>query len=134
MKKVMAPIPPGQQNKDLLFGPGVSGNPKGRPKGARNRLSEAFYKDMLADWEVHGIKAIEKFREERPHEYVKVVAGLTPKEFNMKVSELDELSDEQIERQLAAVLAQLAEAGVHPGAGAAAEDGQEPPEPLSTVQ
>lgn len=86
------------------------GNP-GRPKGSRNKLGEAFLADMLADWEVHGIATIEKVRAEKPDQYLKVVASILPKELNIKVNELDELSDEQLQRQLAAVVAQLADAG-----------------------
>src|SRR5258706_14779714 len=32
--------------------PGVSANPKGRPKGSRNKLGEAFLSDLQADWEL----------------------------------------------------------------------------------
>lgn len=83
----------------------------GRPKGARNKLGEAFLADMLADWEVHGIATIQEVRETKPDQYLKVVASILPKELNIKVNELDELSDEQLQRQLAAVVAQLADAG-----------------------
>lgn len=98
----------------------------GRPKGSRNKLGEAFLTDMLADWETHGVSAIAKVRDERPHEYLKVVASILPKELNIKVNELDELSDEQLERQLAAVIAQLADAGFDALARIAEAKGAEP--------
>ncbi|WP_347270365.1 hypothetical protein [Rhizorhabdus histidinilytica] len=93
----------------------------GRPKGSRNKLGEAFLEDMLADWQEHGKKAIATVRDERPQDYLKVVASILPKELNVKVSELDELSDEQLQRQLANVVAQLAATGIDLVAGIGAQ-------------
>ena len=42
------------------FQPGQSGNPAGRPLGARNRLAETFLEDIYAVWRQHGRKAVEK--------------------------------------------------------------------------
>src|SRR5215471_11668218 len=39
--------------------PGQSGNPAGRPLGARPKLSEAFIAGVLATWEKHGNAALE---------------------------------------------------------------------------
>jgi hypothetical protein len=55
------------------FLPGNSGLP-GRPKGARNKLSEAMIEDLFQDWKAHGIQAIRKCRETRPSDYLKIVA------------------------------------------------------------
>lgn len=52
----------------------------GRPKGARNKLGEAFVNAMLNDFEAHGNAAIAKVREEDTSTYVRVIAGLLPKE------------------------------------------------------
>ena len=60
--------------------PGQSGNPAGRPKGARSKLSEDFFKALQADFEEHGIAAIIAMRTERPNEYVKAIAALQSKE------------------------------------------------------
>jgi hypothetical protein len=46
----------------------------GKKKGARNRLSEAFFADLYEDWKSHGIQAIEEVRERRPWEYLKICA------------------------------------------------------------
>lgn len=66
--------------QDTRFKPGQSGNPAGRPKGARSKLGEAFIDALLKDWEANGIDAILKMREEKAADYVKVVASLLPKE------------------------------------------------------
>ncbi len=89
----------------------------GRPKGSRNKLGEQFLSDLMADWDAHGAAAIKDMREEKPGDYVKVVAATLPKELNVKVSEIDELSDEQLVRQLASLASQLARAGIDFGQG-----------------
>ena len=61
------------------FQPGVSGNPKGRPKGSLNRIQALFYDDLLADWQNHGMQAIERMRIDSPKAYVQVVASILPK-------------------------------------------------------
>ena len=59
---------------------GQSGNPKGRPKGSKQKLSERFLHNLHKDWKAHGAEAIEAVREASPIEYVKLVASLVPKE------------------------------------------------------
>jgi hypothetical protein len=48
-------------------------------KGSRNLLSQAFYKDLHADWLKHGRRTIELVREKHPDVYAKMVAHLMPK-------------------------------------------------------
>ena len=131
MRQVMAPLPTGPKNKDHLWKPGESGNPGGKRKGVRNRLSNQFLEDMLADWETHGKDAIVTFRKQRPHEYVKVMAALVPREFNMKINEYEELSDDQVRFQIGFLLRELAAEGVA-GFAAGVEIAAEP-EPASEI-
>ena len=58
--------------------------------------------------------------------YLKVVASILPAQLNVKVSDVDELTDNQLARQLAHVIASLAAAGVDFGAGVDAALGAEP--------
>ena len=67
------------------FKPGQSGNPKGRPKGARNRLGTQFLEALEADFNQFGPQAIALVREKKPEVYIKVVADLLPKEANINV-------------------------------------------------
>jgi hypothetical protein len=108
------------------FKPGQSGNPAGRPKGARNKLGEAFVEALHDDFNANGVKAIERMRAEDPGGYVRVIAGLLPKEF--KIETVSELTDEQLDariRQLGAILNRLeGGAGVPAGGGEAPEGPQ----------
>lgn len=58
------------------------GNP-GRPKGSRNKLGEDFLKALHADFEENGVEAIAQVREEKPDQYLKVIASILPKEIEM---------------------------------------------------
>jgi len=67
------------------FKPGHSGNPNGRPKGARNRLGTQFLEALEADFNQFGAQAIALVREKKPEIYMRVVADLLPKEANINV-------------------------------------------------
>ena len=75
---------------------GQSGNPKGRPKGSRNKLGEDFVLALQESFNQHGAATIETVRSERPHEYLKVVASILPKEVNVNTRIVEELSDDDI--------------------------------------
>jgi len=64
-------------NENLIpFKKGQSGNPAGRPKGARNKLSEDFLKALSTDFKEHGAAVIEVVRIEKPSDLVRESAYL----------------------------------------------------------
>jgi hypothetical protein len=93
--------------------PGQSGNPAGRPAGAKNRLQGDFLHALAEDFREHGIGAIRIMRVERPAEYVKCIASLMPKELLVtQDNALTDLTDEQLEQALNKVLREKAERAV----------------------
>jgi hypothetical protein len=62
--------------------PGQSGNPKGRPKGSRNRLSEQFISDLHDEWMQNGKTALSRMAANDYSAFVKVVASVLPKELD----------------------------------------------------
>ena len=79
----------------------------GRAKGAKNRLSHAFLTALADDFEQHGVDALKITRIERPVDYIKVVAGLMPRELEIMDSRLADLSDEELDVFIAKLRAQL---------------------------
>ena len=84
---------PAHLRDDLKWKPGQSGNPSGRPVGARNRLSESFLEALLKDFEKAseeddslGAKAIAVMRAEKPNEYARMIASILAKEVEANVS------------------------------------------------
>ena len=68
----------------------------GRPKGSRNKLGEQFLEALAQDFAEHGQDAIVACREEKPTEYVKIIAGLLPRELMVRTDPMDEMGDEEI--------------------------------------
>ena len=63
----------------MVWKKGESGNPNGRPKGSRNKLSEAFLRVLADDFVEHGQDVIETLRKDEPDKYVATVGRLMPK-------------------------------------------------------
>lgn len=122
-----------KQRPGHLFRPGQSGNPAGRKKGSRNKLGEAFVQALQEDFETFGKDAIERVRSEKPHEYLKVIAGILPKEVKVDVGPLEEIGDDELAAILAAARAAVLAAPPPRGGDGEAGAG-EPAGGVSTLQ
>lgn len=114
------------------FALGVSGNPDGRPKGSRNKLGEAFIQDVYAKWQEKGETALNEMIEKEPGAFVRVVAGILPKELVVK-DELSEVSDEEL-AALVAAARQALSGRDEGGSDTGASSGKKPAKGLQTLQ
>ena len=95
------------------FKPGQSGNPKGRPQGSRNKLSEEFFRDLCDAWQAFGKPALMTAAWTHPVEFVRVVASLVPRELEATTTvHMERMSDAQLE----ALIARGIEGGLDPAA------------------
>lgn len=99
--------------------PGEVRNPKGRPKGTRNKFGEQFMQDFLADWEEHGKDALVRVRSTDPSTYLRVAASLLPKELNIKEGKasLDRMMENLDDAELDKLITGLITLGNNAGAG-----------------
>lgn len=94
--------------KTGVFLKGKKGGP-GRPKGSRNLLGEAFLSAMHEDFEAEGVAAIVKVREEKPDQYLKVIASLLPKELSLNVNDAENMTDGELVERIREL-----DAAIHP--------------------
>jgi hypothetical protein len=93
--------------------PGQSGNPKGRPQGSRNKLSEDFVADLHEAWLAFGKPALVTLAWTDPSTFVRVVASLIPRELEATTPTVTErMSDAQLE----AIIARGIEGDLDPAA------------------
>lgn len=104
----MADNTPAKHLEPYKWQKGVSANPAGRPKGSRNKLAEDFLSDVLAEWENHGAVALSDMREKNPGDFVKMVAGLLPKEMTLNLNSESDLSDDELLAEIRKLHASLA--------------------------
>jgi len=79
-----------------LWQKGQSGNPAGRLRGSRNKLSEEVICALLRDFRQHGQKAVARVRQTQPAAYLKVLALLVPREHKVEHSNVIK-SDQELE-------------------------------------
>jgi Family of unknown function (DUF5681) len=106
----MSADPTAREQVGRPFQPGQSGNPLGRPKGSRNKLGEDFIQALYADWQEHGKDAIERVRETRPQDYLKLIASILPRRVELRGNPFSDIGDEELAALITALQAALAAA------------------------
>src|SRR5262249_34322872 len=84
-KPTEPPNSPANSNLAPPWPPGQSGNPAGRPRGSRSKLSESFLADFHTVWEEEGLEAIRRCARNDPSTFVRVAASLLPHDINLNV-------------------------------------------------
>ena len=69
-------------NKDTQFKKGEGG----RKKGSRNKLTKAWLKTLLADFDEDKKEIVKKLREEHLPIYARLIGALVPKDLDVKHS------------------------------------------------
>ena len=94
---------------------GVAPSPKGqpatpppRPVGARINLGAAFLEAMQADFAEHGVEAIRRLREDKPDQYLRVIASILPKDLSASKTSVEDMTDDELVGVLSAVRALVA--------------------------
>ena len=78
--------------------PGQTGNPNGRPTGARQKLTDAFIRDLSAHYAQHGAEIITRVAEQDPVSYMNIVARFIPKETTLAITGNVNLEPAQMQR------------------------------------
>lgn len=87
----------GMRDEKGRFLTGNSGG--GRPRGSRNRLTDALLATIADDFHQNGLNAVARLRESDPEAYLKLVSSLVPRELILqreRLPDFSELSDEDI--------------------------------------
>lgn len=91
--------------------PGEVRNPNGRPKGSRNKFSEAFIGDFLKEWEIGGAEALRSVRENDPSTFLRVAASIVPKHYTIEEGDtalerlLEKYEDRELDQLIAGICA-----------------------------
>jgi len=102
-----------KQTVSTKWKPGQSGNPLGRPQGARSKFSEQACADALSDWTANGKTTLERVRATDPSTYLRVLFSIIPKDIAVSIENRTGPMDSvemQMMRRLVAMIRATADA------------------------
>jgi len=96
--------------------PGQSGNPLGRPQGARSKFSEQACADALADWTANGAATLRRVRETDPSTYLRVLFSIIPKDIAVSIENRGPMEREEMQkvRRLVEIIDACGAGGIDP--------------------
>lgn len=106
------------------FLPGNKGG--GRPKGSRAKLGEAFIADMYEAWQTSGPDVISRVIATDPAAFLRSMVAILPKEVEVNVNKLDNLTDDQLRSQFLAAIREARALGLDVSVGEPAGADQAP--------
>jgi Family of unknown function (DUF5681) len=107
--------------EDTQFRPGESGNPAGRPVGAKNRTDTLFWEHVHAKWQKHGETILDRMIENNPGEFAKMVAQHLPRQLEVRnTSAFEEMSIDELTNLVTMLETAITKGIAVPGIG---EDG-----------
>lgn len=86
------------KNRNHLFKPGQSGNPLGRPQGARSKFSETAMANLLDDWTKHGPGVLAQVRATDPSTYLRVAFSTIPKDVQIAIENRGPMDSDEMRR------------------------------------
>ena len=116
-KKPPVPVVVPERTAVGTWKPGQSGNPRGKPLGARTKFIREIVELLGKSWHERGREVVTKVINEHPVEYLKICARLIPRDVHLTQHDAaSSLSEEavnelleQIRKEIAAKKAKLIE-------------------------
>lgn len=90
------------------FVKGQSGNPAGKPVGARNKLVESFVADLQTKWQAEGSAILDRLAISNPEKLVEAISRLAPRDIAVSLEQRSSLGIDPVlwqgfQRVLAAI-------------------------------
>ena len=73
--------------KPTRWPPGKSGNPAGKPPGARTAFSQGFIRDFALVWAEEGLEAVRKVAKKSPEAFVAIAARICPNDVRLTLEQ-----------------------------------------------
>lgn len=108
----------GRFKKKELAAPAAPEGKKKGEDGAPAGPSDHFLAELQASWSRHGAQTIETVRNDRPQDYLRLMASSLAKQAEGKGDAIEAMSDDEIADELRHILGHLAAAGADSGTGA----------------